>query len=144
MVFLSGKDDAPDALGSDDLVLLRRRWPEPAHKAPGKKAETPQEGTETRPRFLIAAGQNLRTNGGQEKPQDLQARVLPANGEGDAAFLEPQRIIWSRRRQSTSVNGVCQAPTTTSCILLEKGGIKEHNSRNLLVQNGGKPHGSRV
>lgn len=69
-----------------------------------------------------------------EIPQDLQASVHPVNGGGYDRFSEPLRRFWSRRRQSTSVNGVCQAQTTTSSILDESGGIKDHNSRKCLCR----------
>jgi len=49
-------------------------------------------------------------------------------------FSEPLRKFWSRRRQSTSVNGVCQAQTTTSSILDVDGGTKNHNSRKCLCR----------
>ena len=79
-----------------------------------------------------------------KKTAGLQASVLPVNGGGDDRFSEPQRIFWSRRRESTSVNGVCQALTTTSSISDGEGGIKEHNWRILVVENGWKVRGWRV
>ena len=76
-----------------------------------------------------------------EIPQDLQASVHPVNGGGYDRFSEPLRKFWSRRRQSTSVNGVCQAQTTTSSILDESGGIKDHNSRKCLCRIAGSRMG---
>ena len=64
-----------------------------------------------------------------KKTAGLQANVHPVNGGGYDRFSEPLRKFWSRRRESTSVNGVCQALTTTSSILDGEGGTKEHNSR---------------
>jgi len=65
-----------------------------------------------------------------------------SKGEATTAFQNRYGYFWSRRRQSTSVNGVCQARTTTSGILLGKRGIKKHNSRILLVENHGNPRQS--
>lgn len=79
-----------------------------------------------------------------KKTAGPQASVLPVKGEATTALGEPLRVFWSRRRQSTSVNGVCQAKTTTSSISCGKGGIKDHNSRISLVENAGKPHPARV
>ena len=45
----------------------------------------------------------------------------------------------SRRRQSTSVNGVCQAKTTTSSISCGKRGIKDHKSGIRLWRTPGSP-----
>ena len=60
----------------------------------------------------------------------------PVNGGGYDRFSEPLRKFWSRRRQSTSVNGVCQVITTISSILDDIGGIKDHNSQISGVENG--------
>jgi hypothetical protein len=65
-------------------------------------------------------------------------------GEATTALQHFHGNFLSRRRQSTSVNGVCQALTTTSCILRAPGGIKDHNSPILLVENAGNPHHSRA
>ena len=45
-------------------------------------------------------------------------------GEATTAFQNHYGYFWSRRRQSTSVNGVCQARTTTSGILLGERGSR--------------------
>src|ERR1700735_4021604 len=65
-------------------------------------------------------------------------------GEATTALQHFHGIFLSRRRQSTSVNGVCQALTPTSCILRAPGGIKDHNSPILLVENAANPHHSRA
>ena len=91
---------------------------------------------------ITAAAEQLNKSG--SKNRGPQSSGLPENGGRRRPRSEPLRIIWSRRRQSTSVNGVCQALTTISGILNGIPGIKDHNSRNLLVENGGKPRPERV
>ena len=91
---------------------------------------------------ITAAAEQLNKSG--SKNRGPQSSGLPDNGGRRRPRSEPLRKIWSRRRQSTSVNGVCQALTTISGILDGILGIKVHNSRISVVENGGKPRPERV
>jgi hypothetical protein len=69
-------------------------------------------------------------------------RIAAAAGGGRLSFADawkPGRGFWSRRRESSSVNGVCQAKTTTSCILDANRGIQQFNPGNPAVENAGNP-----
>lgn len=108
------------------LVVL----PGPAGaKSDGKNWHRKQEFPASTPGFPDHGRTKAANQWRIEKPQALRRVCFQLMGEATTAFQKPLRIIWSRRRQSTAVNGACQARTTTCCILDEIGGIKDHNSR---------------
>lgn len=108
------------------LVVL----PGPAGaKSDGKNWHRKQEFPASTPGFPDHGRTKAANQWRIEKPQALRRVCFQLMGEATTAFQKPRRTIWSRRRQSTAVNGACQARTTTCCILDEIGGIKDHNSR---------------
>jgi len=129
----------------DSVCVWGRAWPEVAQKSAEKDVDPWQEKGGVTPGFSDhGRGAKKLTKWRIEKPQDFRRVCFLLMGEATTAFQNHYGYFWSRRRQSTSVNGVCQAQTTTSSISLGEGGIKGRNSRIFAVENCGKPRPSRV